>query len=281
MAELLTLSVDFISLVKTPATGKGLVLKSAQNGQRPQVFSITKMIEDRMVAYGVVYAPGQIDSQGDHAGADAIRKAAYEFMREKRVENIDAEHSFNSEQAYVAESWLVRKGDELFGEEPEGAWAVGIQVADPDIWNMLKSGELTGLSLAGVATTAPSEPRTQWAEKDDQAPGWFASFVKSLSPQTFKETPMNKDEVRAIVREEVGPAVTQALKSAGLIEEAPPATPPGASSEPADLEKAVAAAVAKGLEGLEAKIDDAVTKSLAKGAGEAGTIAPQSEETFA
>ena len=216
MAELLTLSVDFISLVKKPATGKGLVLKS-KSGLRPQIFELKKMIEDRMVAYGVVYAPDQVDSQGDHTSADAIRKAAYEFMREKRIENIDAEHSFNREQAYVAESWLVRKGDELFPDEPEGAWAVGIQVADPDIWNSLKSGDLTGLSLAGVATTAPTEPSARWTEKenalkqrsdsaqkaalkqrsdsaDDPAPGWFTKFLKSLSPKMFKETPMNEQE---------------------------------------------------------------------------------------
>ena len=142
MAKLKDLSVSFLSLVASPATGKGLTLKAA-DGQRPAAFDLVVKNDDMMRAYGVVYAPDQEDAHGDTADADTIRKAQAEFMREGRLKNIDTEHSFTSEMAYVAESWLVRKGDKLFPDEPEGSWAVGIQINDPDLWSQRWNRSIT------------------------------------------------------------------------------------------------------------------------------------------
>ena len=222
LAELKNLSVSFLSLVGKPATGKSVTLKFAQKGERTETFAISKMDGEKMIAYGVVYAPNQEDSHGDFASADTIRAAAYEFMREGRLKNIDAEHSFTAEMAYVAESWLVRKGDALFPDEPEGAWAVGIRVGDPDLWGQLKSGELTGISLAGIAHVEPDEDdprRPEFVGKDEKG---ILHYLKTLVTASEKEPEMNDDDVRKIVRSEVGPAVTDALKEAGLIKEADP-----------------------------------------------------------
>lgn len=315
MAKLKDLSVSFLSLVKTPATGKGLTLKTAKPDERAATFEITKTDDERMVAYGIVYAPDQEDAHGDTADAETIRKACYEFMREGRLKNIDTEHSFNNEMAYVCESWLVRKSDALFPSEPEGAWAVGIRIGDPDLWKQLKSGELTGISLAGIARMEP-EPddpaRTRYTEKD-AAPGWFTSWLKTLTgvnPNLSKETDMDKQEVQDIVRDtlksELGDAITNALKSAG-VGGAGEATAPAQS----EVEKAVAAAlkeagitpkepaaegsdggegnggestiekaIAKALQPLEAKLDDKITKALAKGVTETDPATGEQEESF-
>lgn len=291
MGKLTELSVSFLSLVQTPATGKGLTLKSAKPGERPNAFAISKTDDERMVAYGVVYAPDQKDAHGDTADAKTIRRAAYEFMREGRLKNIDREHSFTSEMAYVAESWLVRKDDELFPDEPQGAWAVGIQVGDPDLWQQLKSGELTGISLAGLARVDPepndpADPR--YTEKTDEAPGWFTSFVKALTGATTptqEETEMDKTEVQDIVRDtlkaELAPAIKEAMKSAGADTDPPPATDPAPGAEPSkDGEPDFAAAIAKGFEDLEGKIDDKITKAVAKGVTEADPSAQPVEESF-
>lgn len=124
MATLKDLSVSFLSLVARPATGKTLTLKSAKPGERVGTFEIVKTDDERMMAFGIVYAPDQVDSHGDSADATTIRRAAYEFMREGRLRNVDQEHSFSPEMAYVAESWLVRKGDELFptSRKAHGRW---------------------------------------------------------------------------------------------------------------------------------------------------------------
>ena len=275
MATLKDLSVSFLSLVKSPATGKGLTLKSTRPGERAATFQIVRTDDDRMVAYGIVYAPDQVDSHGDTADAKTIRRAAYEFMREARLKNIDVEHSFTSQMAYVAESWIVRKGDELFPDEPEGAWAVGIQIGDADLWKALKAGELTGISLAGVARhdpdpKAPTDPA--WTEKDDDAPPrWFARLFSALKT-TPKETDMDEKQVREIVRAEVGDAVKDALKSALV---------PPEPNKPTDPAEAAAAAVTKAMADLEARLDDKIAKAVAKGVTEADPHQPKLVESFA
>lgn len=299
MAKLKDLSVSFLSLVKTPATGKGLTLKSAKSGERAATFEIVKTDDELMRAYGIVYAPDQVDAHGDTADAATIRKAQAEFMREGRLQNIDTEHSFTQEMAFVAESWLVRKGDAMFGDEPEGAWAVGIQIGDPDLWRQLKSGELTGISLAGIARVEP-EPddpaNPRYTEKTkDAAPGWVERLIKALtsaySQDPIEETEMDKDAVQQIVRDtlksELGDAIKDALKSAGVggTADPAPATPPAADPAPApeagsgdtDIEKAIA----KGFAALEGKIDDKITRALAKGVTETDPNTGAAEESFA
>lgn len=307
MAKLTDLSVSFLSLVKTPATGKGLTLKAA-NGERPAAFDLVVKNDDMMRAYGVVYAPDQEDAHGDTADADTIRKAQAEFMREGRLKNIDTEHSFTSEMAYVAESWLVRKGDPLFANEPEGSWAVGIQIGDPDLWKQLKSGELTGISLAGIARMepGPDDPtHPRYTEKDAE-PGWVSRLIKALTgaphQEPVEETDMTKDEVQALVAETLKSVLPDALKDASQSAGNPPA-----KDEPTEVEKAVADALkAHGIEpkepaagedeggqadiqkaveeavtkALGTKVDDAITKALAKGATETDPATGGIEESF-
>jgi len=315
LAQLKDLSVSFLSLVSAPATGKGLHLKSVKPNERAAPFDLVVKNDEMMRAYGVVYAPDQEDAHGDTADADTIRRAATEFMRESRLKNIDTEHSFNTEMAFVAESWLVRKGDALFPDEPEGAWAVGIQIGDPDLWKKLKSGELTGISLAGIARVQPAEPRTSYTEKDTDT-GLVKALLRALTGKNTPENPteeidMKEDQVRDIVRSEVGSAVTEALKTAGIgkttdttdkqadVEKAVAAALKAAGVEPvepeqSDIEKAVDAALkARGIKpksespdteltkAIGTQVEDAVAKALAKGAIETDPATGTGEESFA
>lgn len=277
MAQLTNLSVSFISLVKMPATGKPLTLKG--EGQRTEAVRIVKSDDERMVAYGIVYAPDQVDSHGDTADVATIRRAAYEFMREGRAKNVDREHSFTQEMAYVAESWLTRADDPLFPDEPEGSWAVGIQIGDPDTWKDLKSGAIAGISLAGIAHAQPTEPTTQWTEK--QAAG-FAAWLKGLFAKTQDPLPKEKEEetqmddikvheiVRSVLKTDLGPAIMDALKSAGIA----PATPP----TPAPSQEATEIAA---LKSAVSALDDKFAVMTAKGATEVGGAgAAKDEESF-
>jgi hypothetical protein len=143
--ELQDLKVEFISLVDRPANRKELVLKSAKGIESAR---IVKIDDEMRRAYGIVYAPDEVDAQDDFASAATIRKAADDFMRAGSTGNVDVQHDFEKlDEVWVAESWIVRKGDALFAEE--GAWAVGIQVDNAKVWAKLKAGELAGLSLAG------------------------------------------------------------------------------------------------------------------------------------
>lgn len=274
LATLKDLSVSFLSLVARPATGKSLTLKSAKPGERVGTFEIIKTDDDRMMAYGIVYAPDEVDSHGDTADAQTIRRAAHEFMREGRLRNVDTEHSFTAEMAYVAESWIVRTGDELFGDEPVGAWAVGIQIGDPDLWKRLKAGELTGISLAGVARVDPAPNDHRYTEKVE-APGWFARWLKSLKP--VEEKNMDENKVREIVRAEVGASVKDALKSVFAPDDPPTPADPAQAAVRATQE-----AVEKAMAAFESKLDDKIAKAVAKGATEADQARPDDlQESFA
>ena len=280
MPKITQLSVSFLSLVKTPATGKGLVLKSdsVPEGSRVNQFEFVIKNDDLMRAYGIVYAPNQEDSQGDITDADTIRRAATEFMREKRLENIDTEHSFSTEMAFVAESWLVRKGDALFPSEPIGSWAVGIQVGDPELWRQLKTGALTGISLAGAAQVIPDEDddptRHTYATKDDQnLIGRVIEAIKSTF-QTPKEIIMEKIEVEKIVQDTLKSALPDAIKQA-MKSQDDTQTEVQKAVETALKAAGVAPKAGDNLDddtkaAIKSMVNDAITTALAKGDVEDG-----------
>ena len=64
--------------------------------------------------------------------------------------NIDKNHSYVSEDAFVAESWIIQKGDPTFPDEPEGSWAVAIIIEDDDTWDQVEKGEIEAISMGGT-----------------------------------------------------------------------------------------------------------------------------------
>lgn len=147
---------------------------------------------------------------------------------------------------------------------------MGIQINDADLWKSLKAGDLTGISLAGVARVDPDPKVPQYTEKDE-APGWFSRWLKSLKSVEEKHS-MDENQVREIVRAEVGDAVKVALKTAFA-----PADPP----QPADPADAAAKALEKAVSDLEARLEDKIAKAVAKGVTEADPARANLVESFA
>lgn len=143
--------ITHVSLVDKGANGKEVLWKGGDKPVHTTIVKIAKTDEEQRMVYGIVYAPEQVDSQGDIADAKVIREAAYDFMKSRFTNNVDQQHNYVNDEGFVAESWLVRKGDALFAGEPEGSWAVGIYVEKDDTWEAVKKGEITGLSMAGYA----------------------------------------------------------------------------------------------------------------------------------
>jgi len=111
----------------------------------------------------VVYAPNLTDTDGDvMRSREAIKKAAHTFNRDHR--NLEIFHGgevIAKERAYVAENFIIAKGDERFQNwktyenEPvdlEGAWAQVIKLEDPVLRAGFRSGELDGVSMFGEAS---------------------------------------------------------------------------------------------------------------------------------
>ncbi|MCO5157866.1 MAG: XkdF-like putative serine protease domain-containing protein [Aquamicrobium sp.] len=130
----------------TQGTSVPPVQSIAHGGSVAASVQIKKQDDEQQLVYGEVYAPGFPDSQGDFMTVETIQEMAHGFMRKGLVTKIDVQHSQQESGCYVVESFIAREGDLTF---IPGSWVLGVKVPDPEIWSLVKSGELNGFSLDG------------------------------------------------------------------------------------------------------------------------------------
>lgn len=144
----------------------------------------------KQIVYGVVYSPMMSDSQGDWATAETIEKMAHDFSAKSRAGAIDVEHDRRRCGAAVVESFIARKGDQDFAE---GAWAMGIKTPD-DIWALVKSGKITGLSMYGHCQRVKKELPGQSAGKNELINAKILSVSLVSRAATREEFVMTKSD---------------------------------------------------------------------------------------
>lgn len=198
--KLKKVDASFISLVTAGANNKSIIYKSKDYSEDANNFAkeikILKTDEDQRMVFGIVYSPDEVDSQGDIATAEVIKEMAYNFQKNAHSNNVDKQHSFKGEEGFVAETWITKAGDNVFPTEKEGSWAVGIKIEKEETWALVKSGEIKGLSLAGVAEIEPIEDDEpdSFLQKIRKAFGLVAKtelkkdFNEELQKQQFKTT---------------------------------------------------------------------------------------------
>jgi len=107
---------------------------------------------EQQLVFGEVYAPDRVDSGGDYMLAEDIQKAAYRFMKNQRLNQVDCQHgNVLVKGATIVESFIARKGDPLF---IPGSWVVGMHIDNDEMWQKIKKGEINGFSLEAMATTS-------------------------------------------------------------------------------------------------------------------------------
>lgn len=117
--------------------------------------------EELRYALGIVLEPepfnGAGDSQGDTYSADEIRKAEWIYMMHFR--NIGLQHkTFVNGRIHLVESYLAPTDLVIDGEPiQQGTWLMGLYVPDDALWEAIRKGELTGLSIAGIVQAVPIE----------------------------------------------------------------------------------------------------------------------------
>lgn len=179
--KLKNVDVLFISLVDKGANKKTIIHKSTIEADPviEKLITFIKTDEEKHRVYGIVYAPDEVDSQGDMMSAEEIEKTMLSFMKNARTNNIDEQHNYRSGPGYVAECWLVEKGaDKYFKDEATGTWAVGIQIDDDETWEKIVKGDIGGLSMGG---TAEYEEIEKIEPKESLFKRFFGSITKSLS----------------------------------------------------------------------------------------------------
>jgi len=218
--KLSDIAITHISLVKAGANGKSTIYKS-QDSQPTyeKTINIKKSDEEEGVVYGIVYSPDEVDSQGDFTDANEIKKAAYAFMKNRNTLNVDKEHSFENEKAFVAESWVLKENDPVFPDESVGSWAVAIKLEDDALKKFAKNGELSGLSMAGTALkqeVEKAEKKTfEISDLLDVFTKVFSSTHLNLSGSVYndkvnksdkeEETDLKKEDLEAVVAAAVEP----------------------------------------------------------------------------
>lgn len=207
--KLSAIAITHISLVKAGANGKSIIYKSKDaEPSYAKTIEIKKSDREEGVVYGIVYSPDQEDSQGDSATAGEIKKAAYAFMKNRNTLNVDKEHSFEVEKAFVSESWVLKANDPVFPDEPAGSWAVAIQLEDEQLKKSVKAGEIAGISMAGTATKEESKPEVKKADLIAYIGEAFSEVLKSMN---FKKEKNNKEE-RDLKKEDLEAVITAAVE---------------------------------------------------------------------
>lgn len=110
--------------------------------------------DERRYALYMVYAPKELDSQGEWATAEEIEKMCWGFGLKcyfSTGERIDKDHDeqpWKYKQCAVVENAIVR--EEGYLGMKKGTWIVGIIHGEKE-WEALKKGELGGVSIGGYA----------------------------------------------------------------------------------------------------------------------------------
>lgn len=111
--------------------------------------------QDEHYILGVVLEPNEIDSQGDTISPEEIRQAAHRYMED--FGNVGLQHqTFVNGKIKILESYICPCDAEIGGQLVKaGTWLMGFRVLDKSIWEAVKEGLLTGLSIGGSGVRVP------------------------------------------------------------------------------------------------------------------------------
>jgi hypothetical protein len=112
--------------------------------------------EERRMVFGlasVTLKAGELleDLQNDVIRPEEIEKAAYNFVLESR--QAGEMHKTIGVGRLVESFMITSEKAEIFGIDREhiGKWWVGFKIDDPDVWERVKTGELSMFSIGGRA----------------------------------------------------------------------------------------------------------------------------------
>lgn len=118
------------------------------------------MDDEKRYALYMVYAPEADDSQGERMTKEDIEKACWSFGKKcyfAQGNRIDMQHSEDMEkhgECMVVENFVSR--EEGWMGKSAGTWFMGI-IHGEEEWEMLKNGEINGVSMAGQAVREERE----------------------------------------------------------------------------------------------------------------------------
>jgi DNA adenine methylase len=130
---------------------------------------------DERYVLGIVLEPEVVDAQGDIYSIDEIRAAAHRFMEEFGGLGLMHRLRVNGD-VKVLESFLAPT-DFALGDLTvrKGTWLLAVRVLSDELWERVKTGELTGFSIGGSARRVPEPVSTGYPDPPEPAPSGSAA----------------------------------------------------------------------------------------------------------
>lgn len=157
------LSQDFLTEKSYWDKKKKKKKDKAKTKQSKTSTKTTKSLEDQYVAVlkssneelkqatYLVLEPDSVDLHGDTYSADEVRKACHSFNKFCNVANIL--HLKETTSFEVIESYILPEDISVNDTEiKKGSWLSVLQFVDDDVWQGVKNGEYTGVSIGAYAS---------------------------------------------------------------------------------------------------------------------------------
>lgn len=116
-----------------------------------QKVKIAKALNEELkqVTY-VAMLPDSTDLHGDFTSADEVRAAKESFNKSLQQANLF--HLMNTDTFSVIESYVTPADMILNGIAVlKNTWLISLQVHEDTLWELIKSGEINGLSIGAMA----------------------------------------------------------------------------------------------------------------------------------
>ena len=241
--------VTFLSLCPRGKNRIPVLYKAGGEGGKGEIELATVIkadaLEEKGELWAVAYAPGVHDSDGHYADHEDVAKMQRSHM--KNGGKLDLRHdgkALTSDEAYLAQSFLVQKGDPRFvgmktedgqGIDEEGAWATQIQIESLDLRKQYREGKWGGVSLFGRAylEEVGKEHSGGQAEAAEEVLRALARALKK-EPEGGSPNPEDDDMDEATLKKALGESNTALAK---------------------ELSTSIAAALATALEPLKPKVE--------------------------
>lgn len=104
----------------------------------------------------VAMLPDSVDLHGDFTSEEEVRKACHSFNSSAQRANLFHRvmtKSFDVVESYIAPTSFVL-GDKAV---TKGTWLMTLQVHDDELWSLIKSGDVNGISIGAMATVEELE----------------------------------------------------------------------------------------------------------------------------
>lgn len=118
----------------------------------PKVDVVKSVDVEKRLALFVAMEPDVFDAHGDITSAEEVEKACHNFNEHCMVANLF--HKVETQDAVIRESYITPVDMQL-GEQfvSKGTWVQTWYFPETDVgnklWDMVKTGEITGLSIGG------------------------------------------------------------------------------------------------------------------------------------